>query len=37
MRDENGQEQHSIVADGHVQKVDKCLREKRRFTDIGTF
>jgi transposase len=32
MRDKGGQERHSIVTDKLVQKVDKCLREKRHFT-----
>jgi len=32
MHDEGGQERHSIVTDKLVQKVDQCLRGKRRFT-----
>jgi hypothetical protein len=32
VRDEGGQERHSIVTDELVQKVDQCLRGKRRFT-----
>ena len=32
MHDEGGQERHPIVTDELVQKVDKCLRGKRRFT-----
>ena len=32
MRDEGGQERHSIVTDELLQKVDKCLRGKRRLT-----
>jgi len=30
--DKGGQERHSIVTDELVQKVDQCLRGKRRFT-----
>jgi len=29
---DGGQERHSIVTDELVQKVDQCLRGKRRFT-----
>jgi transposase len=32
MCDEGGQERHSIVNDELVQKVDQCLRGRRRFT-----
>ena len=32
VQDEGGQEQRSIVTDELVQKVDQCLRGKRRFT-----
>jgi transposase len=32
VRDEGGQERHSIVTDELVEKVDQCLRGKRRFT-----
>jgi len=32
MRDEGGQERHSIVTDELVQKVDQCVRGKHRFT-----
>jgi transposase len=32
VHDEGGQEQHSIVTDVIVQKVDQCLRGKCRFT-----
>ena len=32
VQDEGGQERHSIVTDELVQKVDQCLRGKRRFT-----
>jgi len=32
VHDEGGQERHSIVTDELVQKVDQCLRGKRRFT-----
>ena len=32
VHDECGQEQRSIVTDELVQKVDECLRGKRRFT-----
>ena len=35
--DEGGQERHSIVTDEHVQKVNKCLRGKRRFTILELF
>jgi transposase len=31
MRDEGGQKRRSIVTDELLQKVDQCLREKRRF------
>ena len=31
LHDEGGQERHSIVTDELVQKVDQCLRVKRRF------
>jgi hypothetical protein len=31
VRDEGGQVQHSIVTDELVQKVDQCVRGKRRF------
>jgi transposase len=31
VHDEGGQERHSIVTDKLAQKVDKFLREKRRF------
>jgi hypothetical protein len=31
MRDEGGQERHSIVADKLVQKVDQCLHGKCHF------
>ena len=32
IHEEGGQERHSIVTDELVQKVDQCLRVKRRFT-----
>ena len=32
MHDESGQERHSIATDELVQKVDQCLRGRRRFT-----
>jgi len=32
VHDEGGQERHSIVTDELVQKVNQCLRGKRRFT-----
>ena len=32
VHDEDGQGRHSIVTDELVQKVDQCLRGKRRFT-----
>ena len=32
VRDEGGQGRHSIVTDELIQKVDQCVRGKRRFT-----
>src|SRR5215510_9084285 len=32
VHDEGGQGRHSIVTDELVQKVDQCVRGKRRFT-----
>jgi len=32
VHDESGHGQHSIVTDELIQKVDQCVRGKRRFT-----